>query len=148
MTWFAHPVNAAREADRRPTINTLWLSGNGEPAPTLPRYRTVASSLPLLAALPPVADAPRALETFDGFIAPATSEDWSGWRVVLGALASRLAELAASQRRGEVGVVTVILCGRSSTKSFVVRPNDARKFWRDWSGRAPLASLFSEGGSP
>lgn len=145
MTWFEHPVNAAREADGRATINTLWLSGNGEEPSPLPRYRAVASGLPLLAALPPAADASRALESFDGFVAPARREDWSGWRVQLQALESRLAAIADDQKRGAVAALTLILCGQASAKLVTVRPGDARKFWRDWSRRPSLAALFAEG---
>lgn len=145
MTWFAHPVNAAREAAGRPTVNTLWLSGNGEPPSVLPRYRAVTSGLPLLAALPLTADAPGALESFDGFVGPARREDWSGWRLQLDALEARLATIVASQRQGAVGTVTLILCGQACAKCISARPGDARKFWRDWSrGPAPDA-LFAEG---
>jgi|GEM_PF-1417829 len=145
MTWFAHPVNAAREAEGRPTINTLWLSGNGEPPGPLPRYRAVTSGLPLLAALPPTADAPRVLESFDGFIGPARREDWSGWRAELQSLESRLAAVVAMQKQGAVATLTLILCGQSCAKLVTVRPGDARKFWRDWSPGPSLALLFGEG---
>ena len=145
MTWFDHPVNAAREADGRATINTLWLSGNGEAPSPLPRYRTVASGLPLLATLPLSADAPRALESFDGFVGPARHEDWSGWRLQLEALEARLATVVARQKQGAVGTITLILCGHACAKLVTVRPGDARKFWRDWSTKPSLATLFAEG---
>lgn len=36
MLWYAHPVNDAREASNRPTVNTVWLSGCGVYQPPQP----------------------------------------------------------------------------------------------------------------
>ena len=144
MAWFDHPVNAARDAAGKATINTLWLSGNGAPQTALPHYRAVDSGIALLAALPVEPGAPRVLESFDGFIGPARHEDWSGWREQLGVLDARLATLVARQAQGTVGSVTLMLCGDASTKIVTLGRGDTRKFWRGWSTKPSLADLFAE----
>ncbi len=126
MLWFAHPVNEAREAGGRPTINTLWLSGNGELRSAAPRYAAVDSTLPLLAAIEIDPSAPRALETFDRLVEPARADDWSGWRAELDALDRRLGELMDAQSAKRVGTVTMVLCGADATRSCRSRPATAR----------------------
>ncbi len=113
MLWFGHPVNEAREARGQPTINTLWLSGNGlsvHEQPPLPRYASVDSGLPLLASLPIEPDAPRMLESFDRFVEPARREDWSSWRGELEGPDARLGAVLREQAVGTVGALTLVLC--------------------------------------
>ncbi len=146
MAWFAHPVNAARDEAGKPTINTLWLSGNGKPRSALPRYRAVDSGIALLAALPIEPDAPRVLESFDGFIGPARHEDWSSWREQLAAFDARLAAVVTRQAQRKIGRITLMLCGDASTKMITLDRGDMRKFWRGWSKKPALADLFAEEG--
>ncbi len=144
MSWFDHPVNAAREAAGRPTINTLWLSGNGAPRAPLPAYAAVDSGLPLLAALPIEPDATRTLMTFDDFMQPARAEDWSGWREALEPFERSLARLLQRQSAGTIGIVTLVLCGRDEARAFTLASRDRMRFWRGW-GRAPsLVDTFCE----
>ena len=144
MLWFGHEVNQKREDAGLPTINTLWLSGNGAPPSPLPHYAAIDSGIPLLAALPVEPDAPRALESFDGFIVPARHEDWSGWREQLGVLDARLAALVARQAQGTIGSVTLMLCGDASTTMITLKRGDTRKFWRGWSKKKSLVDLFAD----
>ena len=144
MLWFGHPVNEAREERGLPSINTLWLSGNGAPPSSLPHYRAIDSSLPLLAALPVEPDATRALESFDGFIDAARFEDWSGWRVQLAALDARIGVLLDDQRRHAIGELTIVFCGRECIRSLGIVSRDLGKFWRGWGAAPSLADFFAD----
>ncbi len=144
MLWFGHPVNEAREERGLPAINTLWLSGNGAPLTSLPHYRAVDSSLPLLASLPVEPDATRALESFDGFIDAARTEDWSGWRVQLAALDARIGALLDDQRRQTIGELTFVFCGRDRIRSLRIASRELGKFWRSWGAVPSLADFFAE----
>ena len=144
MLWFGHPVNEAREANGRPTINTLWLSGNGAAATPMPHYRAVDSTLELLAALPIEPDATRVLESFDALIAPARTEDWATWRSNIAALDARLGEALAAQRAGQIGTLCLSLFGADGGRVLRVEPRDLGKFWRAWGAAASLADLFAD----
>lgn len=145
MLWFGHPVNEAREARGQPTVNTLWLSGNGAPRGEMPHYASVDSDLALLAALPFEPDAPRVLESFDALVAPMRAEDWSGWRDALGALDARLGAVAAQQAAGTLGTVTVVLCGAHGAKALTAGARDLGRPWRGWFRKAsPLAGLLAD----
>ena len=151
MLWFGHAINEARDANARPTVNTLWLSGNGGPMTPLPHYVAVDSGLPLLAALPIEPDATRALESFDRFIEPMRRDDWSGWHEQLESLDLRLGDLLRQQADRTLGTVTLVFCGRESAKAVTLGPRDlSRDLSRLWRGlrtrgRKPsLATLFAE----
>jgi hypothetical protein len=148
MTWFEHPVNAAREGRGSPTVNTLWLSGNGKPATALPTWWAIESAIPMVVALPITSDAPRALETFDALTEPARRGDWTAWRDRLAGLDSRLGVLAKGQATGAIGTLTVVLCGHEHFKVATVEAGDARKFWRSWTRGPSIADLLSEGVTP
>ncbi len=143
MLWFGHPVNEVRESNGQPTINTLWLSGNGKPRGAQPRYASVDSTLPLLAAIEIDPDAPRALESFDRFVEPARTDDWSGWREQLVRLDARIGGVLRQQAARDVGTVTMVLCGDDESKVVTLAPRDTRKFWRGWGRRPSLPALFT-----
>jgi hypothetical protein len=145
MHWFDHPVNAAREVRGQPTINTLWFSGNGAPAATLPRYAAVDSGLPLLAALPVDPAATCALETFDGFVESARREDWSAWRETLAVFDARIGQILERQRGGDIGTLTLVLCGRDRATALTLVPRDLARFWRRWKKPPSIVALLSEG---
>ena len=148
MLWFGHPVNEAREARGEPTINTLWLSGNGASAqeqPPLPTYAAVDSGLPLLAALSIDPGAPHALESFDRFIEPTRREDWSGWREQLARFDARLGGALRQQAAGSIGTLTLVLCGRERARVLTLAPGDRHRVWRGWFRATPLADAFADG---
>ncbi len=148
MLWFDHPVNAARDTRGRSTINTLWLSGNGGPPLPPPRYASVTSTLPLLAAIPIDRAAVRRLETFDGFVACARREDWGGWREQLAILDARLDGIVREQAAGTTGVATLVLCGRDRARVVTLAPRDLGKRWRGWFGKAPSPAVLLDEGQP
>ena len=155
MLWFGHAVNEMRDANGRPTVNTLWLSGNGAPMTALPHYVAVDSGLPLLAALSVEPEAATALESFDRFIEPMRRDDWSGWREQLERLDLRLGGVLRQQVDGSLGAVTLVFCGRDSSKAVRLGPRgisrDLPRWWRGlWPrGRKPsLATLFTEESVP
>jgi hypothetical protein len=145
MLWFGHPVNEQRETEGKPSINTLWLSGNGMPRSELPHYVAVDSGLSLLAALSIEPDATRSLESFDRFIDPARAEDWSGWREQLERLDARIAGVFRQQADGAIGSVALVLCGAEQVKVVSFRSSDLKKFWRGWGNGPSLVTFLSEG---
>lgn len=112
MLFFQHPVNAARDADGRPTVSGIWTWGGGAlPAvgggPDLTfadhplalglaqaaRCRTLA----LDAALPPTG-ADRVLIYWDRLWWPSLEGDWARWLQALAALETQIAALAGAYR--------------------------------------------------
>lgn len=144
MLWFGHPVNEARESRGVPTINTLWLSGDGGARPSLPHYRAIDASLPLLAALPVEPDATRTLETFDELVPPARREDWGEWRERLADLDARIGNATTRMERGEVGAVEVVLCGRDAVRTVTLAPGDLKRFWRGWKKAPSVIDMLSD----
>ena len=144
MLWFGHPVNEAREARGQPTINALWLSGNGAAATPLPHYRAIDSTLPLLAALPIEPAATRVLESFDALITPARGQDWASWRASLLALDARLGEILRLQREGKVDTLALALFGIDRGRVLHIASRDLGKFWRAWGTGAALSDVFTE----
>jgi len=77
MAWFDHPLNAAREAEGRPTINALWLEGRAGVARARPFARVVTAD-PTVAGLAQRAGAEaRLVATGDTDGVPA--DGWSQW---------------------------------------------------------------------
>ena len=144
MVWFGHPVNEAREARGLPSINTLWLSGNGLPRTDSPRYAAIDSSLPLLAALSIQPDASCRLESFDALIGPAQADDWSAWRDQLERLEARIDAVVREQTAGTIGTVTFAFCGRDQVKAVTQKRGAARRFWRGWGAKPSLTSWFAD----
>lgn len=100
MLWHTHPVNAEREAQGVPAVNSFWLSGTG---PTQ--------------AAAPVAD----LQIDDRLRAPALSEDWQAWAEAFVALdAGPLRQLL--ERAGDGQPATLTLCGESNAQRWEQKP--------------------------
>ena len=144
MAWFDHPVNAARAAAGKATINTLWAVRQRHAAQRAAALRRDRLRHPVARGIAVAPDAPRVLESFDGFIGPARHEDWSGWREQLGLLDARLTAHHARQAQGTIDGITLMLCGDASTKIVTLNRGDTRKFWRGWS-KQPSLALFAEG---
>ncbi len=143
MVWFAHPVNEAREATGRPTINTLWLSGNGGPRGPQPRYAAVDATMPLLAAIEIEPSAPRTLEGDTRLVEPARAEDWGRWRDELVRLDERIGELLRAQAAKRIGTITMVLCGDREARAVPVAPDRAGGFWRRWGRKPSPSTLFA-----
>jgi hypothetical protein len=158
MLLYSHPVNDAREERGEPTINTVWLWGEGdEGVPQRPaaavfaddalwqRYARQAGAQVDAApyALPALAEAAGSaqdvLVLLDALHAPAQYRDAWGWREALKLLeenwfAPALAALRA-RRLSELELV----CHGEGGFVLSVRPGDLWKFWR---GAKPLTHLY------
>lgn len=140
MTWFVHPVNAVRETNGQNVINGIWLSGTGWPnTPRLP-FAQVASSLTFLRGVLTNAHASADLETFDGLIEPAHSQDWSAWRNAVQALDLRANELLGHLRSARYDALECVFTGASHVRRWRVRRTDLWKFWR----RGHAAEIFAD----
>ena len=156
MRWHHLPLNEAREAQRRPTINGVWLHGGGiwRPLQRAP-FATIASDdatlrgWALAAGLAPAAlvadnELPRhtggdAVSLWTGLLEPARLEAWGLWLERLAAFETWLAELLTCAFGAGLGV-ELVLCGDQTARTFSLRKNDALRFWR----RATLADLLEE----
>lgn len=148
MLWHTHAVNNDRAASDAPTINALWLSGNGRVGTDLARLRSychIKTTLPLLKMYADQVLAPGtapALRTWDGLIDAARHEDWSAWRNSIQALDVHLGGVLANMRHGHLEELVVVLCGRRSQRVLRVRSGDLWKFWR----RGKAVELFADEG--
>ncbi len=155
MTWFEHPVNAARRTQGQPEINTLWLFG-GAPRwqPALAASHVVggpafvaglarAANLPWSASTEASAANAQAGTIFcvDTLAASARDEDWGRWLSALSDLDRTLfapIQAALAARRAER--VELVLTGhdRIATLTFTPRRGLARwlpaptKDWTHW----------------
>lgn len=130
MTWYAHPVNQAREARGEVSVNGLWLSGNGAPAPPTLPYAAIDSALPYLAAAPCDGRADARLETCVTLIAPAQRADWAAWRTALTAFDDQLGRRLAALKRREFERIELILTGEHEIRRFSLSRADLARFWR------------------
>ena len=148
MVWHALELNQIRERQGRPTINGLWLSGNGEGGSDfrhLHEYAHIVSGLPLLrqfASHPSKReiDPAMSLRTWDGLITPARQRDWSNWRNSVQALDLYVADVIEDLRKGRIEELLLVLCGEHHVRVGRVRRNDLWKIWR----RGRAAELFSD----
>ena len=134
MTWHAHPVNEAREADSRATAGGLWLHGGGKwkPRPPLPwpalhsdrpELRGAAASAGaegLVASAPVTQDA---LLVWDEAAAPRRQQDWHAWLAAMCVLDRRLAALPPAS-------LTLVLAGDTGTCTWKIHATDRLRFWR------------------
>lgn len=101
MIWHTHPVNDAREAAGRLTVNSFWLSGCGPARPRQPLDGRLEADLRLRA--------------------PLLADQWADWVAAWHALdAGPLARLLARAEAGET--VTLTLCGERRAARHVARP--------------------------
>lgn len=122
MLWFAHPLNAARQARGQPPINSFWLWGGAEAARQPGANRLATAAVPdwlaSLAAPERRAAAPAQLADGDVIVAGAAlasglAEDWGLWLEAMARLEQDwFAPLLAAQRAGTVGEVTLVLTHR------------------------------------
>jgi len=142
-----HPVNHRREAEGRPTINSLWLWGGGAVPNPQPRFNGVWSSCSVargLARLASVADQPLpesfdiwyqqiaggghqliAIDSLRGAVRYGDGEEWL--EQLLQIEGQWLRPLAARVASGEIERVTLDSCGAGR---FTIGRSDHWHFWR------------------
>lgn len=152
----AHPVNQARAAAGRPTVNSLWPWGAG----TLPAHAALADSRLLaddalatgVARLAGIAAAPLPecfgpdvgdadLAIVDSLAGPAQGGDGLAWRDALsGFEAAWAAPILDALRRGRLDALCLIAPGEPATIELAVAARDLWKFWRP---AQPLEQAFA-----
>ncbi|MPN46698.1 hypothetical protein SDC9_194295 [bioreactor metagenome] len=160
MFLHGHPVNARRQAEGKPAINSLWLWGGGTlPALQAAAWSAVSTSNPLATGLALASGIParplpanlaellqgaagdRQLVVLDALLPPVLYEDGEGWKRAWQALDSNwFAPLqgAAGRRVTSLSIVAPTVYG---LLTWTLHATDRWKFWRR--GR-PLASLATE----
>lgn len=144
----AHPVNRQREADGRPTVNSLWPWGQGRlPDGIQANFQTVWSDDPVVIGLcahagmpclaPPVryqAASGRMLAILDRLVIPARTLEARAWRAALLALERDwLAPAVTALKRGECTGLRVIgtRFGHSpAAAAYELKRSDLLRFWR------------------
>ncbi len=148
ITLHHHPVNQAREAGGRPTINTLWLWGTGvQPDDRHNASQTVFSATPLVRGLARTTGAPlgqamsfadlpwteagTCLVYLDALLWPALHLDLQGWRDALQTLEHTwFAPLLAELRARHVNSVRITAPSEIATLDFHLTPRQLWRFWR------------------
>ena len=141
MAWHAHPVNAAREAQRMPIVHAFWMWGAGRTAPALMQPLAGIAVPGWLGAL-----GEQRFDTLDrladllstdrtlvvGPLAEAAqAADWGVWLQVMGQLEDTLfAPLLAAVKAGRVSKLTLVLSSREGLLETTTSALAQRKFWR------------------
>lgn len=161
MTWHDHPVNQAREAEGRLTINSVWLHGGGKLSLVNRLADAVLTDDPFLAGLALAGDSlldpqPAKFEEIakaDGHVMAmletATeahiAQDWGLWLERMHALdAEWFTPVLAALADGRIMGVTLVLGGENHYAEFTVRRADLRKFWRGMGARGDWRALLSD----
>jgi len=161
MTWHAHPVNEAREAEGRLTVNSVWLHGGGKTGPVRKLADTVRTDDPFLAGLALAggsrlgpqparyADIAGAEGTVMTLLDSATeahiAADWGLWIERMHTLdAEWFAPVLAALGDGSIQAVTLVLGGENHFAEFTVTRADLRKFWRGLGTRGDWRALLSD----
>lgn len=161
MTWHDHPVNQAREAEGRLTINSVWLHGGGKLSLVNRLADAVLTDDPFLAGLALASDSlldpqPAKFEEIakaDGHVMAmldtATeahiAQDWGLWLERMHALdAEWFTPVLAALADGRIMGVTLVLGGDNHYAEFTVRRADLRKFWRGMGARGDWRALLSD----
>lgn len=144
----AHPVNRQREADGKPTVNSLWPWGQGSlPDSIQANFKAVWSNDPVVAGLcahagmpclmPPDRYQPangRVLAALDSLATPARTLEALAWREALLAFERNwLSPAVAALKRGECEGLRLIgtrLGGTPATVAFALKRSDLLRFWR------------------
>lgn len=140
MLWFAHPLNAARQARGQAPINSFWLWGGADatrrPAPASLATAAVPDWLARLAAPERRAATPAQLRAGDVVVlgdalAAGLAEDWAPWLDAMARLEQDwFAPLLAAQRAGTIGEVTLVLTHRDGWLTTQTSKLAQYRFWR------------------
>lgn len=159
MTWHDHPVNQAREAAGRHTVNSVWLYGQGSLGKVPRLADAIWSNDAFLAglglaggatahALPARLDAAMApgsaIALLDAAAEAHIGQDWGLWIERMQTLDTDwFAPALAALERRELQAVTLVLAGDNHFAEFTVRRGDLRKFWRGLGARGDWRVLLS-----
>ena len=142
MTWYAHPVNARREAEGRPPFNSLWIEGRvpraaGEAAVRVAtRPRGAADAAPIR-----VEDAAGPLVVIDALLDAQLAGDPGRWAAAWRALdAGPLSEIAEARGDWSAGA-RIVLAGDAGWRAIDV---PARAGWNVFRRRPDAAALLAE----
>lgn len=161
MTWHDHPVNQAREAEGRLTINSVWLHGGGKLSLVNRLADAVLTDDPFLAGLALAGDSlldpqPARFEEIakaDGHVMAMLdtaaeahiAQDWGLWLERMHTLdAQWFTPVLAALADGRIMGVTLVLGGENHYAEFTVRRADLRKFWRGMGARGDWRALLSD----
>ena len=136
MLLHEHPVNAIREARGAPGVNSVWLWGGGVLAKPQSRpYSVVIADEPLARGLARAAGIPeRPLPRSAAILRTALPTEGLALVVLDGHGADLERDwfepLLAALRSGEIGMLSLHLCGRASLLEVETVRSDLRYFWR------------------
>jgi hypothetical protein len=160
VSWYTHPVNAAREARGQAPVNAIWpwgaasvasehaqmlvarAAGKLAPRPAVSTYAAPGWLMALadqhLASLDDVAGRLTDGAAGDGRLlvcgnvaAPAIAADWHGWLQEMGRLEKELfAPLLAALKQGGIKSLRLVLSHRDALLDATTTPMAQRKFWR------------------
>lgn len=141
MLWHAHPVNAAREARRIPSVNSFWLWGAASGAGSRPGRITGIDVPGWMRGLSDQnyerLDRLDELLDQDGLLVVGTlaesaiAADWGSWLQQVQQLEETLfAPLHAALVQGRVKELRLVLSSREALAEFTTTAMAQRKFWR------------------
>lgn len=150
---YAHPVNDAREARGEPTINSVWLWGEGKlDEPLRKGYQAVSSDDDLVKMFSSAADIPflawdkqwcesegKQLLVWTGLRAAIQRGDWAAWRDALQAFEAGYAgPLWQALQEGKISQIKIdVLAGENSCSFNIMRG----AVWKVWRRSKPLAQF-------
>jgi hypothetical protein len=139
MTWHTHPANQQREAERLPTVNSLWIEGR-VPADGSGAQAAARLAVRDAGALLEVATDRGPLIVDDRLLAAQLAGDPQRWVEAWRALdVSTFAALARAEDRWQAGA-RLVLAGDAGWRELAVAPRADWRFWR----RSDAAALLAE----
>ncbi|NTV70395.1 MAG: hypothetical protein HGA71_09635 [Azonexaceae bacterium] len=166
MFLHGHPVNARRQAEGKPAVNSVWLWGGG-PLPEIssPNFSTVCSDNPLAIGLaltagieaPPcpaslsalLADADAGpndnqLVVLDSLLPPVLYENSEDWRNTFAALESNWFVPLRAALGSKVDTLTIVAPTIYGQLTWTLRGKDRWKFWRKSHPLQSMAKALAE----
>jgi hypothetical protein len=150
---FAHPVNEARETRGEPTINSVWLWGEGKLVEPLRKdYQAVSSDDELVKMFSSVADIPfsvwdkqwhesegKQLLVWTGLRAAIQQGDLAAWRDALQAFEIGYVQpLWQAMQSGKISQIKIDVLAGGNSRSFNVMRSAT---WKVWRRSKPLAQF-------
>lgn len=150
-----HPINVPREADGRPLVNALWLSGAGvrpsrlrPPATQMSGHSWLLKGLAACAGVPVdslSAASPAPWNLLHELIVPARQRNASAWRETLRHLDETLfTPLAQALVAGRLTSLDIVAPGDSALTTLRIQRNPSWRFWQRQCSEAGLLALLSQ----